>query len=165
MKWESLGPNRLSHLHVMSGERIKQKLNIFRIKKFFWFLFVFAIVLVILSFSGKQFLFNSSGYYLQSDPAIEYSQFVSTKKIAIWKLRIKNSQKIWISEKLKEKIKIEQILPVPKEITEIDKKLFIFFKEPPEVIFLKVKPRLRGFIEGSIGGEREVFSVAFLAFP
>jgi hypothetical protein len=165
MKWESLGSNRLSHFHVMSGERIKQRLKIFRIKKFLWFLFVFTIVLVLLSFSGKQFLFNSSGNYLQSNPGIDYPQFVRAKKVAIWKLKIKNSQKIWISEKLKEKIKIEGVVPVPKEINEINKKIFIVFKEPPEVIFLKIRPMLRGFIEGSIGGEGEVFSVTFLAFP
>jgi hypothetical protein len=165
MKWESLGPNRLSHLHVMSGERIKQKLNIFRIKKFFWFLFVFTIVLTMLSYSGKQFLINSNGRYLQSESVFQYPQFVRTKKIAVWKLKIKNSRKIWMSETLKEKIKIVEVIPGPKEVAEVDKKLFIVFKEPPEVIFLKVQPVARGFVEGSIGGEREVFSVAFLAFP
>lgn len=165
MKWESLGPNRLSHLHVMSGERIKQKLNIFRIKKFFWFLFVFAIVLTMLSYSGKQFLFSSNGYSLQGESVFQYPQFVSSKKVAVWKLKIKNSRKIWISETLKEKIKIVEIFPGPKEVAELDRKLFIVFKEPPEFILLKVKPVERGFVEGSIGGESEVFSVAFLAFP
>ncbi len=165
MKWKSLGPNYLSHLHVMNGDQIRKKLKIFRIKKFFWFLFVFAIVLTTLSYSGKQFLFNSNGHNLQSESVLQYPQFVRTKKIAIWKLKIKNSRKIWMSETLKEKIKIVEVIPGPKEVAEVDNKLFIVFREPPEVIYLKVQPVKRGFVDGLIGGEREVFSVAFLAFP
>ena len=39
MKWENLGTHRLSDLRVMSGDKINQKLRIFRIQKFFWFTF------------------------------------------------------------------------------------------------------------------------------
>ena len=165
MKWKSLGPNYLSHLHVMNGDQIRKKLKIFRIKKFFWFLFVFAIMLTVLGFSGKEFLFNSGGAYLYKNPAIEYPQFFASKKSVVWKLKIKNSRKIWISETLKQSVKIEEIIPMPKEVSEVDNKLFIYFKDPPELIVLKVRPKFRGFIEGTIGGEREVYSVAFLAFP
>ncbi len=165
MKWENLGTHRLSDLRVMSGDKINQKLRIFRIQKFFWFTFVFALVIGVLSFSGRQFLFNSQSSYVQKDPGIEYPQVISVGKPAFWKLKLKNTRRVWVSSTLIEKLSVEEVVPRPEKTVIVDQKLFITFKEPPEVIVLKVKPKVRGFIEGTVGGEREVFSVAFLAFP
>jgi hypothetical protein len=165
MDWESLGSSRLNRLPVMSGDRINQKLRFFRIRSFFWATFVFLIVLLTVSFSGKQFFFNSQGSYLQKNPSIEYPQLISVGSAATWKIRVKNSRQVWLSDSLIEKINLEQVIPRPEKILFIERKIFIHFNDTPEVIFLKVKPKSRGFVEGAIGGEREVFSVMFLVFP
>lgn len=165
MEWENLGSNRLGHLPVMNGDRINQKLRFFRVRSFFWFTFVFLIVLLVVSFSGKQFFFNSQGSYIQKNPGIEYPQLISVGRATTWKLRVKNSRQVWLSGSLVEKISLEEVRPHPEKIHFVDRKLFIKFDDSPDVILLKVKPKLRGFVEGAIGGEREVFSVMFLAFP
>ena len=165
MEWDNLGSNRLSRLTVMSGDRINQRLKVFRIQKFFWFVFVFFLVLAAISFSGKQLFLNSEGAYVQKNPAIEYPQLVSFERVTTWKIRLKESRQLWISNTLIEKMSLEEVFPKPEKIIFVDQRLFLNFKEAPEIIFLKIKPRLRGFIEGAIGGEREVFSITFLAFP
>lgn len=165
MKWEKLGNHQLSNFHVMSGDKINQKLRIFRIQKLFWFIFVFALVIEVLSFSGRQFLSNSQSSYVQKDPGIEYPQVISVGKSAFWKLKLKNTRRVWVSRTLIEKLSVEEVAPRPEKTVIMDQKLFITFKESPEVIVLKIKPKVRGFIEGTVGGEREVFSVAFLVFP
>jgi hypothetical protein len=131
MKWENLETHRLSDLHVINGDKINQKLRIFRIQKFFWFSFVFALVMCVLSFSGRQFLFNSQSSYIQKDPGMEYPQVISFGKSAFWKLKLKNTRRVWVSSTLVEKLSIEDVDPRPEKTVLVDQKLFITFKEPP----------------------------------